>query len=250
MSFSNLLVTLVSYILKPGKRKLIRAARRFGGQKGIEIGGPSALFGLRAAFPVYVFAEKVDGVNYSDQTMWEGSIKAGETYHYFPGKIGEQFIAEATDLTQIDTASYDFLLSCHSLEHVANPIKALKEWKRMLKPGGRLVLVLPDKRYTFDVNRPYTTLAHLNEDYERGTDEYDSTHFDEIVAKHDPSKDPGMKEKGEIASLLKDNFKNRLAHHHVFSLELVKELLEQEGFLVEEQYETGPFHLITMAKKS
>ena len=249
MNYKDLLVTVASYLKQPKKRKLIKAGFSLKGLEGIEIGGPSALFGLQAAFPVYVFADSIDGVNYSDQTVWEGNISAGRTYQYFPGKTGQQYIAEATDLSQIKSASYDFLLSCHSLEHVANPIKALAEWKRVLKPGGRLILVLPDKRFTFDINRPYTSLEHLNEDFKNGTDEHDRTHFEEIIEKHDPSKDPGMKEKDQIEALLKDNFKNRMAHHHVFSQELVKSLLEQEGFNVQEQHETGPFHLITIARK-
>ncbi len=249
MNYKDLLITAVSYFRQPKKRKLIKAAWQLKGRSGIEIGGPSALFGLQAALPVYVFAEAVDGVNYSAQTVWEGSISAGKTYRYFHGKTGQQFIAEATDLSAIPDAAYDFLLSCHSLEHVANPIKALKEWKRILKAGGQLVLVLPDKRYTFDINRPYTSLSHLNDDFQKGTDEHDTTHFDEIIGKHDPSKDPGMKDKGQIAGLLKENFKNRLAHHHVFSQQLLRELLEQEGFKVEEQHEAAPFHLITIARK-
>ena len=39
---------------------------------GLEIGGPSKIF--RKAIPVYPKAEKIDFVNFSNSTMWEGKI--------------------------------------------------------------------------------------------------------------------------------------------------------------------------------
>ena len=40
----------------------------------------------------------------------------------------------------------DYVVSRHNLEHYSNPIKALKEWFRVLKPGGKLGLSTPDDR--------------------------------------------------------------------------------------------------------
>ena len=66
--------TTASYLLSPNKRPYIQLAKQFDGQSGIEIGGPSAFFNLKGAFPVYLYAELVDGVNFSDSTIWEGQI--------------------------------------------------------------------------------------------------------------------------------------------------------------------------------
>jgi SAM-dependent methyltransferase len=249
MKYKDYLITAISYLKQPGKRRLIQAAYRLKSQIGLEIGGPSIFFGLKGGFPVYLFAKKIDGVNFSNETVWEGSIKEGETYRYFKNKIGHQYIAEATDLSMVPDQSYDFLLSCHSLEHVANPIKAVKEWNRVLKTGGALVLVLPDKRFTFDIKRPYTDMQHLITDFHAGTDEYDTTHFEEIISHHDVTKDPGLKPSDEIRELLKNNFTNRLAHHHVYSHELIKQLLDYCGFDTNLQHEAPPFHLIAVAQK-
>src|ERR1700758_2933402 len=81
---------------------------------GIEIGGPSALF--KTVLPLYQFVGGLDGVNFSTDTIWEGRIKAGEGFNYDDTNSGRQFISEATDLSQIPTARYDFLLSSNCLE--------------------------------------------------------------------------------------------------------------------------------------
>jgi len=72
-----------------------------------------------------------------------------------------QYICDATDLGMIPDESYDFLLSCNSLEHMANPLKAMGEWLRILKHGAYLLIIVPDKRYTFDHLRPITSFEHL-----------------------------------------------------------------------------------------
>lgn len=219
------------------------------GKKGIEIGGPSSFFKVKGGMPVYLYAAQVDGVNFSNDTVWEGSIQKGYNYQYFDDKKGYQFIAEATDLKEVPDSAYDFALSCHSLEHVANPIKAVMEWKRVLKPGGLLILVLPEKVNTFDSNRPYTTLAHLLQDYKNNTDETDTTHFEEILNLHNYSRDIGTASKEEFNTRLQGNLVNRCAHHHVFSLEVTAEMLNYCGFSVKHQQQMHPFHLITIAEK-
>src|SRR5215510_5372143 len=100
MTLTDSIITLASYISKPSKRKLISYCRMFTGKKGLEIGGPSSLFSLKGYFPVYLFAGKIDGVNYSNNTSWEGKLTEGDNYHYHT-KTGHQFIREATNLQDI-----------------------------------------------------------------------------------------------------------------------------------------------------
>lgn len=248
MKITDYLITAVSYLKQRSKRTLIRYSYGFRGWKGLEIGGPSAFFSLKGYFPVYLFAAGIDGVNYSNLTVWEGSIREGRNYHYHT-KTGNQFIKEASDLGGIKEGSYDFVLSCHSLEHVANPLKALAEWHRVLRENGMLVLVLPDKRHTFDVNRPYTTIAHLLNDRRNGIEEDDTTHYQESVELHDLSRDNGVSSKQEHAERIKNNETTRCVHHHVFSMDLIKEMLAAASFEVVYQQEAAPFHLITIARK-
>ncbi len=51
-------------------------------------------------------------------------------------------IEEAQNLSFGDNA-FDRVIASHVLEHIYKPHEALKEWKRVLKPGGVLSLVLP-----------------------------------------------------------------------------------------------------------
>ena len=49
-------------------------------------------------------------------------------------------------LAKIPDASQDFVIASHLIEHLRDPISGLSNWQRVLKPGGRLFLVVPDAR--------------------------------------------------------------------------------------------------------
>lgn len=249
MKFFDYLVTVFSYIKNPKKRKLIRISYQLKNKTGLEVGGPSAFFGLKSYFPVYVFAKEIDGVNFSTETIWEGKIKEGKNYNYRQKKNGYQYICEASELNNVKQDSYDFILSCHSLEHVANPIKAIKNWNKALKEKAKIILVLPDKNFTFDHKRPYTTFDHLMKDYNNDTSEYDTSHFNEIFQLHDISKDSNIKNADELRIRAKDNYSNRCIHHHVFNMELLVKLLSYCGFKVLYKQKVSPFHLVIIGEK-
>jgi SAM-dependent methyltransferase len=203
----------------------------FKGRKGIEIGGPSAEFS--SGLPVYPVVESLDGVNFGGQTIWEGQVKAGkDLYNYGEVKRGTQFIAEATNLEGVPSAAYDFVISSNCLEHVANPLKALVEWRRTLKPGGLLLLLLPVKDGNFDHRRPITSFDHLLNDYLSGIGEDDLTHLDEILRLHDLERDKvaGSLEQFRKRSLC--NLDNRALHHHVFDGALATKMLSFANFEV------------------
>lgn len=56
---------------------------------------------------------------------------------------------------------YDYIIASHVFEHLPNPLGWLRECASILTHGGCLSLVVPDKRFTFDMCRPLTTLAEL-----------------------------------------------------------------------------------------
>lgn len=70
-------------------------------------------------------------------------------------------VADATALP-FDDASLGYVIACHVIEHVWDTIKALKEWWRVVRPGGYVFLVVPHKdRCQPDDTMETTTLAEL-----------------------------------------------------------------------------------------
>lgn len=52
---------------------------------------------------------------------------------------------DAVLLEGIPNESLDFIHSSHSLEHMSDPIEALRRWVEVLKKGGHMILLLPDE---------------------------------------------------------------------------------------------------------
>lgn len=91
--------------------------------------------------------------------------------------VGPDIIDDAQTLASVADESQDFVIASHIIEHLANPIAAIEQWLRVLRPGGHLYLVTPDKRETFDRHRVRTTVEHLILDYLRPSAERDYEHF-------------------------------------------------------------------------
>jgi SAM-dependent methyltransferase len=246
----------VRELINAGKATLISFSKRkiqnFGGTKkyflnktGLEIGGPSDLFGKNGHIPFYEIANRIDGCNFSTNTVWENAITEGPNYKYQNYTLGYQYIKDAIDLAGIASEKYDFVLSSHSLEHIANPLKAIEEWIRVLKNGGALFIVVPDKHYIFDHKRPYTTFEHLL----YATTEHDLTHLDEILDLHDLERDLPAGNVLQFKKRSLDNFSNRCLHHHVFDIKLMEEIFRYFNLSIVFIKPAMSIHLIAMGIK-
>lgn len=62
-----------------------------------------------------------------------------------------------------DTASLDYVISSHVIEHEPNPVAALLESARVLKKGGVFFCIFPKRiaEFQFDIFRPLTLLDEL-----------------------------------------------------------------------------------------
>ncbi|HTQ32215.1 MAG TPA: methyltransferase domain-containing protein [Opitutaceae bacterium] len=81
--------------------------------------------------------------------------------------VDVQLDLDKEGLAHFPCGSLDFVVCCHVLEHLKNPIKALAEIFRALKPGGRAALAVPDKHFTFDAQRPLTNWKVLEDIFEQ-----------------------------------------------------------------------------------
>jgi len=227
------------------------ALRVTAGQNGLEIGGPSQVFGLKNLLPVYGVAASIDNVNFASSTAWESGLRDQGTFIFNANKpSGRQYLREATALHDLKDHGYDFLISSHCLEHVANPLAALREWRRVIRQKGYLLLLLPDPSRTFDRRRAITTLEHLREDSARETGEDDLTHLEEILQLHDLGRDFHAGTFQTFSTRAKLNRENRCLHHHVFDLNLVGAMLVESGWLPIACERVRPLHLIALAKNT
>jgi SAM-dependent methyltransferase len=245
------LVRAVYKRVAPDRMKFFPQARPLVESRiGLEFGGPSPIFTPRGCIPVYPLAARIDNCNFGADTMWEGKIDEGETFRFDPAKpAGRQYVAEASSLPFIEDGRYDFVLSSHCLEHLANPLKALREWVRILKDNGTLFLVVPHKDGTFDRKRPVTALSHMIEDFEADTTEKDLTHLEEILALHDLAMDPEAGSPEAFAERSRRNFENRGLHHHVFDARLTVEVVNHIGMQILAVEMFRPYHIIVIARK-
>jgi SAM-dependent methyltransferase len=245
------LPAFVVQVMRQGMRRGVESRKIFQyevtNKRGLEIGGPSNIFSDRGELPIYRYVAALDNCVFSLDTLWEGKRTEGRTFSYDRRrKNGFNFIREATDLRGIADNSYDFVLSSHNLEHTANPIRALKEWMRVVRSPGAIIVVLPEYLWTFDWKRQPTSVEHMIEDYERGTDETDLSHLPEILEHHDLSLDPGRETAEAFRQRSMRNFENRCLHHHVFDRLNSRALLEAAGLDVSLQDAVKP-HIVLLA---
>jgi len=221
------------------------------GKKGLEIGGPSSLFKKGNIIPVYPIIDSLDGFGFPMPVKWGGTtLKGGETFIYSNSKKpGHQFIGDSVNLGEVRSNSYDFILAAHVLEHIANPFRALKDWRRVLKDGGALLLAIPNKDLMFDHKRPVTSLDHLIDDFSKNIGEDDLSHLPEILELTDISLDsyvPSaefLKERGEC------NYEHRNLHHHVFDANLMVEVITYFRMQILSVDTAPPHHIVILARK-
>jgi SAM-dependent methyltransferase len=60
-----------------------------------------------------------------------------------------------------DHGQYDYIIASHFIEHTVDLVRFLKDCQELLRDGGRLSLVVPDKRFCFDRFQPLSTVGDV-----------------------------------------------------------------------------------------
>lgn len=93
--------------------------------------------------------------------------------------VETDIIDDGERLTTFANETQDFVIANHFIEHCQNPILTFQNLLRVVKPGGVLYMAVPDKRFTFDVDRPCTTIEHIMRDFAEGPEWSRRQHFEE-----------------------------------------------------------------------
>lgn len=97
--------------------------------------------------------------------------------------VDVDIVDDGLHLSKVETHAFDYLIAAHVLEHADDPIQAMKNWVRVVKPGGHLLVIVPDKRFTFDKDRELTTIDHFLKDHQEGPACSAPEHYREIAIK-------------------------------------------------------------------
>jgi SAM-dependent methyltransferase len=123
-------------------------------------------------------------------------------------------------LGTIADSSLDFVVANHFLEHTQNPVGTLLNAFRVLRPGGVLYLAVPDKRHTFDRDRPVTPFDHLLRDFHEGPQVSRRDHFEEWARLVERVPEDEVPRRAE--QLMDQNYS---IHYHVWTQREMRELL-------------------------
>jgi len=153
-------------------------------------------------------------------------------------------------LATVTDNACDFVIANHFLEHCENPLLALQNMVRVLKRNGILYLAIPDKRFTFDVDRPLTPFSHLVDDYNKGPEHSRRAHFEEFAQYVHKIQDPEQIRKNADAFIEND----RSIHFHVWSgdeiIELIQNMKSQFALQVEVEliFNNNPEWIVILRK--
>ena len=135
--------------------------------------------------------------------------------------VDVDIIDDGEQIAKIPDSTQDFVIANHFLEHCQNPIVAINNMLRALNEGGVLYLSIPDKRYSFDIDRPVTSIEHLLRDYEEGSGWSKRQHLEEWTRRINKIKDDAEIEQ-QISHLMNIDY---TIHYHVWEQTEMLELI-------------------------
>ena len=226
----------------------------------LEIGGPTPHAGF-----IYDSVARADNVAerniFALMHQWgaypeEGDFD-GHPFAPMGTVMGTTYQRHAARLVGVPDVAYDVIMASHVLEHVLDPIAALREWDRKLKPGGWMLLLLPwAPNVDYDARREPANMQQLVHLAQR-----DASFDAKILSRHAeqlllvwPNLNrsdlfsrcaPGV-DAGDASCGVDEN----RGHWHVWDFDLLQEAVEGcLGYDLEVMTLQDPWHQIVLAQK-
>ena len=178
---------------------------------GLEVGAGAS------AFPVPVDCKVIYGDRLSfDQLI--SCLYPGQEIHNL---VRPDIVTDFDVFQGIADESLDFIIGCHVIEHVFDPIGTVRFAHRKLRPGGSLLLVVPDAGRTFDRDRPLTSLDHLKADHFNPDPRRDREHYEEFYRLARKTPEPVLALKVESEFLSRGDL-----HAHVWSYDTFRQMID------------------------
>jgi ubiquinone/menaquinone biosynthesis C-methylase UbiE len=202
-------------------------AQQFLRGRGIEIGA----LNLPCKVPEGTVVTNVDSKSTEELLEYYRTEMHGHTV------VKVDIVTDAHTLAGIEASSQDFVIANQVLEHLENPLLALENMLRVVKPGGVVFLSLPDKRYTFDVDRPVTPFAHILQDYRLGPEQTREAHYREWIELVDKSPAAEVPERLNVMM----NVLRYPIHFHVWTQFEMFEMFDEARVILPFPYEIDCF---------
>lgn len=134
-----------------------------------------------------------------DAPAGEGALSAQlrESYDVVPIDIDENFFkltglpfrkADLNKPLPFDDSSYDYVVSIEGIEHLENPFLCIREFSRVLREGGSLILTTPNimsvksrTRFLFYSYHDFFRFIKPAEDFRHALPEYDHEHINPMT---------------------------------------------------------------------
>jgi SAM-dependent methyltransferase len=132
-----------SYVWRAGQQRRLEMIRQAAGERL-----QGAVLENGCGVGMYVeHLRQAGGCVYGLEYDFERAVEAGQRNPAIVNAAGENLPYPAD--------SFDLILSHEVLEHVADDARAAREMLRVLKPGGRAVIFVPNRGYPFETHGVY-----------------------------------------------------------------------------------------------
>lgn len=155
-----------------GVHRMLDRAELFSRMKGdgVEIGpGPKP-----QALPTW--KRRVQYVEQATPDMWQ-TLYGKETPTPINKNLWKRYVVGTADKIPAEKGSLDFIFSSHVVEHLANPLGHFAYWATLLKPGGFVAAVIPDRDGCQDYTFPASTVDEIVAEWRVGDMQVTPEHF-------------------------------------------------------------------------